>query len=246
MSDIVEVKSEVIGVSNQDVEAVGEHLKTIRNFVKTQLREGINGDYSKIPGTPKDSLLKPGAEKLLKLFGLSTRVECVDKTISPEENLAIFTYKAQVFHIKTGSLIAECEGIANNMEKKYFKNKRGEVNNCMDILNTLMKMAQKRAIVGATIVATGASDYFTQDEDEIAAQKPQPKTESGQRFGAGQPQEDPGSYVIKFGKHEGKALKDMDRMELNNYTEWLKNNNQNPNGKMKELLDKAREFLRVA
>lgn len=250
MSDIIEVKSEVIGVSNQDVGAVSEHLKTIRQFVNDQLREadlenGKDGDYGKIPGTPKKCLLKPGAEKLLKLFGMSSAVQCIDKTISPEENFAMFTYKARIIHNKSGIVVAECEAMANNMEKKYFKNRRGESINCMDILNTLMKMAQKRAIIGATILATGASDYFTQDQDEIETQKPQRQTEDGSRFNAGQPQDGAGSYVISFGKHSGKALKDMDATELTQYCEWLKASD-NPTPKAKELLDKAREYLRVS
>jgi hypothetical protein len=35
-----------------------------------------------------------------------------------------------------------------------------------DIWNTIVKMAQKRALVAATLIATGASDMFTQDVDE--------------------------------------------------------------------------------
>jgi hypothetical protein len=34
-------------------------------------------------------------------------------------------------------------------------------------INTILKMAQKRALVAATLIATGASDYFTQDIDDF-------------------------------------------------------------------------------
>lgn len=34
-------------------------------------------------------------------------------------------------------------------------------------VNTILKMAQKRALVAATLIATGASDYFTQDLDDF-------------------------------------------------------------------------------
>lgn len=37
-----------------------------------------------------------------------------------------------------------------------------------DLINTLDKMAQKRALVAATLIATNASDYFTQDMEDFA------------------------------------------------------------------------------
>jgi ribosomal protein S27AE len=51
-----------------------------------------------------------------------------------------------------------------------------------DQINTLLKMAQKRAHVGATINATSASEFFTQDieppEDRQEAPKESPRSES--------------------------------------------------------------------
>lgn len=54
-----------------------------------------------------------------------------------------------------------------------------------DLVNTILKMADKRALVAATLIATGLSEYFTQDiEDyvtgevtELPAQKPAVKNE---------------------------------------------------------------------
>jgi hypothetical protein len=37
----------------------------------------------------------------------------------------------------------------------------------MSMKNTIMKMAQKRAFVGAILLATGASEFFTQDIEDI-------------------------------------------------------------------------------
>jgi hypothetical protein len=34
-------------------------------------------------------------------------------------------------------------------------------------VNTILKMAQKRALIAATLIATGASDYFTQDMEDF-------------------------------------------------------------------------------
>jgi hypothetical protein len=37
-----------------------------------------------------------------------------------------------------------------------------------DLVNTIQKMAQKRALVAATLIATSASEFFTQDVEDIA------------------------------------------------------------------------------
>lgn len=41
--------------------------------------------------------------------------------------------------------------------------------NPQDIVNTLQKMAQKRALIGSVLVAVNASDYFTQDLDDMSS-----------------------------------------------------------------------------
>jgi hypothetical protein len=46
---------------------------------------------------------------------------------------------------------------------------RGQVQNpdIADVVNTLQKMAQKRALVAAVLIGTNASDYFTQDVEDM-------------------------------------------------------------------------------
>lgn len=171
-------------VTRADLTALIEKKQVLKEFIKGQLTEGIKGDFAVVPGTNSKSLLKPGAEKLMQLFGLRSEVEKVSEILDHNGNFAMFVYKASVFHIRSGIKIAECEASCNSKEKKYAT--RGEwiknQNNVSekvqvetpiyDILNTLMKMCQKRAIVGAVILATGASDFFTQDlEDETDAQQ---------------------------------------------------------------------------
>jgi hypothetical protein len=57
-----------------------------------------------------------------------------------------------------------------------------------DIVNTLQKMAQKRALIAATLIAVNASDFFTQDiedftpefvEGEVVPPEPQPEATRG-------------------------------------------------------------------
>jgi hypothetical protein len=53
-----------------------------------------------------------------------------------------------------------------------------------DIINTLDKMAQKRALIAATLIAVGASEFFTQDIEDIHSYQPPTTPET--------PQEAPG------------------------------------------------------
>ncbi len=41
-----------------------------------------------------------------------------------------------------------------------------------DMVNTILKMSQKRAIVAATLIAVNASEYFTQDIEDVAEHEP--------------------------------------------------------------------------
>lgn len=158
-------------VTQADFEALSDQRKMLVDFVAKQLRKDV--DYGIIPGTPKPSLYKPGAEKLARLFGLGIELDQTDKTIDKAQNFSMFTYKAKLIHLKSGQMIAECEGSCNSQEKKYKERsvwvggkKEKEVTPIFDILNTLQKMAQKRAFVGGVILAVGASDFFTQDIDD--------------------------------------------------------------------------------
>lgn len=189
-SDIIETTAVKLSDNNSmpvtraDLNSLIEKKAVLKDFIRSQLNEGIQGDYAVVPGTNSKSLLKPGAEKLMLLFGLRSEVEKISEILDHNGNFAMFSYKASIFHIKSGIKIAECEASCNSKEKKYAtrgewsKNPQGasvktQVETPMyDILNTLMKMCQKRAIVGGVILATGASDFFTQDlEDETDAQQ---------------------------------------------------------------------------
>lgn len=163
-------------VTQSDFDALALQRKMLKSFVAKQLR--VDVDFGVITGTPKPSLFKPGAEKLNKVFGLGARFVQTDREVDRQGNYAAYTYKCEIYHLKTGKVVAECEGMCNSHEKKYkeraiyeWKNKKkvkvgAEPTPIADIQNTLMKMAQKRAMVGATILATGASDFFTQDMED--------------------------------------------------------------------------------
>jgi hypothetical protein len=182
------VKSEAqnLPVTREAVEKLRAQRALLKEYVQSQLRKEV--DYGTVPGTPKPTLYKPGAEKLAQLFGLGVEVMLSDRIIEREGNFAMFTYRAKIYPLRSPEfVIATCEGSCNSQEKKYAKRKKykkvpmprqdgtfyekrvedGEEDTPVtDVLNTLIKMAQKRAYVGAVILATGASDFFTQDIDD--------------------------------------------------------------------------------
>lgn len=139
------------------------------HFAKTILKKDL--DYGIIPNTKKPSLFKAGAEKLRVAYGLGIEIICTDKEVNHEKFYFDCTYKAIVKN-KLGQIIAECEANCNTAEKK-FKLKDYKTNtfhpdpNFLEKKNTIMKMCQKRAFVGAILIATGASEFFTQDLEDI-------------------------------------------------------------------------------
>jgi hypothetical protein len=188
-------------------------------FIKQVMQS--DRDYGIIPGTEKPTLLKPGAEKLNSLFGLTPTFDLRDNYLDVTgaqhdgEPFIYFQYKCIIW--SGDRKIAEGLGSCNSWEKKYrYRNadrkcptcgkstiikgkaeygggwlcfarkggcgakfsdtdpvitdqKLGQIKNpdISDLINTLDKMAQKRALVAATLIATNASDYFTQDLDDI-------------------------------------------------------------------------------
>lgn len=174
------------------VDAVDKYNMMVE-YVQKVMRPGI--DYGVIPGSSKPSLLKPGAEKLQRLFGFSATFTSTEVKEDWDKPLFYYRYKCTVSH--GDEVIAECEGSANSYEKKYrYRNvfesqatpeekekgvriektsKNGkpyfvyrvENDEPYDLINTLQKMAQKRAYVGAILLAANASEFFTQDIEDL-------------------------------------------------------------------------------
>jgi len=80
----------------------------------------------------------------------------------------------------------------------------GQVNNpdIADLVNTILKMADKRALVAATLIATGLSEYFTQDIDDFVTGQfvDAPATTPAQPVAKNQPKESPIEKGIRLYK----------------------------------------------
>ncbi len=126
-------------------------------------------------------------------------------------------------------------------------------------MNTIMKMAQKRAFVGAILVATGASEYFTQDVEDLEIngqvysdavivdaeviheeKKPaQPRQQTiTDQYTQSEPEKPRLTFkdaVIPFGNHKGTKYMDLPV----DYLQWLAKDGKSPQAKKfaQEVLD---------
>jgi hypothetical protein len=171
-------------------------LKRVREFQAT-VRElfVVNHDYGVIPGTGnKPTLLKPGAEKLTKLLGLADTYDFVDRTEDFEHDFFNYTVRCRLVSMATGQIVAEGLGNCNSHESKYrwrwawprdlsepekvgLKTRtlkgggvqyRVENDDVASLVNTIIKMAKKRAQVDAALSAGRLSEVFTQDLEDMA------------------------------------------------------------------------------
>ncbi len=166
----------------------------LRTCTKAVLREGTDYGVIPGTGDRK-VLLKPGAEKLLQWFGFAYTMHCLDIERDDEGKKQGATYRCTVVkRLADGTVadIATCEGYAGYEEEKFYRpadeqarfkaearerkyakidgrpanpNKWQHIAEYRAPWNTVIKMAQKRALVGATIDATAAAGLFGQEED---------------------------------------------------------------------------------
>jgi hypothetical protein len=154
----------------------------IGQLIVKALKPGV--DYGEIPGTrdSKPVLLKPGAERLQKAFGCHTTFEILEREVDHDRevpwrkhawnyqtrrkedtsgtSLGLYRYVVQATVIgPNGQPVGSGVGMCSSLESKYVDRPR-------DLENTILKMAQKRAKVSATLDAFGLSGRFTPDLDE--------------------------------------------------------------------------------
>jgi len=169
---------------------VDEQYKAIMQFqnaVRTNLKEGLQRDYGTIPGTHKPTLLKPGAEKIMRLARVACEYTIINQVEDWDRPLFSYTVKCHVRIVAGGPIIEEGLGEANTLEAQN-ANK-----NAFTLKNTVLKMAKKRALVDAALAIGRLSDLFTQDIDD------DPKTFTvSSRGGGGSIKADPNSkYYCK-------------------------------------------------
>jgi len=152
-----------IDIQGLDVRSVEATLRKVAEFqavVRSTLREGL--DYGVIPGSSKPTLLKPGAEKILMVFGLTSKYQIIEAVRDYDKGFFAFTVQCTLE--KNGTVVTEGLGHANTREKRYTS---GKAQDPYTLANTVLKMAKKRALVDATLTVASLSEIFTQDLEDL-------------------------------------------------------------------------------
>jgi len=176
------------------IEQAVNRYNAVIEFTKTVMKK--DKDYGVIPGTDKPTLLKPGAEKLCSLFGMVPDFTIIDKITDFNSGLFYFQYRCTLLRDgnvvgaglgscnsrekkyryrnvvewkateeeKTNAIRTETRTSRNGKDYKVYIIENAEP---FDLVNTLDKMAQKRALIAATLIAANASEFFTQDVEDM-------------------------------------------------------------------------------
>ncbi|HYE10508.1 MAG TPA: hypothetical protein VEF53_10060 [Patescibacteria group bacterium] len=136
-----------------------ERIKLLQEFVSEFMIPGL--DFGVIPGYSKPCLLKSGSEKLCDIFGFSKHINVVNRVENWYKGYFSYEVKATLISKRTGLIEAEGLGSCNSKEQK-FRNQ-----DSYSIINTLLKIAAKRALIDAVLSATRSSGIFTQDVEDI-------------------------------------------------------------------------------
>ena len=139
---------------------VRERLKLFQEYINEFMVPGV--DYGIIKGYQKPSLFKSGAEKLCDIFGFSKHVEVTNRIEDWDKGVFSYEVKSTLINKSTGLIEAEGFGSCNSREKSY----RNQ--DPFNIVNTILKMAKKTALVDAVLNATNSSGLFTQDIEDLA------------------------------------------------------------------------------
>ena len=140
------------------VSASAVPLNDIEAIVAKYLKAGR--DYDRLPNTAKPTLLKSGAEILADVFSFRTTAKVINRIENYDKQFVLYEVCVTVFD-KDGNVVAEGLGSCNSRERKYLKT------DFATNLNTVLKIAKKRAFVDAILTATHASKVFTQDIEDI-------------------------------------------------------------------------------
>lgn len=92
-------------------------IRAFQKLVQMELHEG--SDYGVIPGTKKPTLLKPGAEKIVKLLDLADTFEIIEKVEDWDKGFFFYNFKILLVSLITGQVVSEGVGSCNSKEKKY-------------------------------------------------------------------------------------------------------------------------------
>lgn len=188
-------------------------VRRIQEVMSALMKDGVH--YGTIPGTPKPSLYKPGAELILTTFRIAASPCQIDDLSNADEVRYRVTVRGT--NQVTGEILGEMAGECSSNEEKYrwrrpvcdeefdetpvdrrrekwskYQGKATKTKQVRtsppDVANTVLKMAIKRALVAMTLVTTAASDIFAQDLEDLPEEMRDAAVESTPKPTIQQPQ----------------------------------------------------------
>lgn len=190
MNQVAKVKKAARAVRvrpmSKEVAEVRQSINTIHEALNSIMKKDTH--FGTIPGCQKPTLYKAGAEVIIALFKLSTDPVVDNLSEGGEIRYQVKVNVTTREGVFVGSGIGECSsGEEKYMWRKAVSDKEFEntpetmkrvkykptyeINqvrvNPSDLANTILKMAKKRAMIDAVLTATGASDIFTQDIQDL-------------------------------------------------------------------------------
>lgn len=236
MSNEINALSIIDTVEIDSIASTMAKIQQMQNVVQKTLKKGH--DFGEVPGTSKPTLLKPGGEKICMLFGLNPEYEFLQTTEDYDKEF--FSYNIRCTLFRNGQPVAQGVGSCNSKEKKYryinvdkvpdgyigpveeFKNNYGftkyKINNpdICSLVNTILKMAKKRAFIDAVLQVASLSEVFTQDIEDMGdfIQQEQDATLT---------LEQAKNLKLSFGKYKGTTLIDLVHKD-GGYCDWLYSN----------------------
>ncbi|MES2973416.1 MAG: hypothetical protein V4757_07395 [Pseudomonadota bacterium] len=186
------------------------HLVTVQEVLRTVMKPDVH--YGVIPGTDKPTLYKSGAEVLCMVFRIAQSYEVTDmSTADVVRYRSVCTGSHQMSGMVLGAGMGEAssgeekykwrkayqpeyDATPENLRRKkqgYNKQKREHYDvfqvrtEPADLANTILKMANKRAMLAMVLNVTAASDCFTQDLEDMDEKLREHLSRHGDAEGAG-------------------------------------------------------------
>ena len=249
MSNEVNALSIIETVDIDNISTTMNKIAQMQTVVQKTLKKGH--DFGEVPGTSKPTLLKPGGEKICMLFGLNPEYEFLK--VTEDYDKEFFSYNIRCTLFRNGQPVAQGVGSCNSKEKKYrfinvdiipdnyagynesFTDKYGrtkyKINNpdICSLVNTILKMAKKRAFIDAVLQVASLSEVFTQDLEDMGDLMQQENDNSTITI------EQATAIKLNFGKYKGATLGEIVR-EDPQYCDWLYSKNEKTDPVIKKAL----------
>lgn len=239
-------------IDTVEIETIANTMQKIGQMqavVQKTLKE--KQDYGIVPGTNKPTLLKPGGEKICMLFGLNPEYEFLQTTEDYDKEF--FSYNIRCTLFRNGQPVAQGVGSCNSKEKKYrfinvdeipenyvgysepitdkYGRTRYKINNpdVCSLVNTILKMAKKRAFIDAVLQVASLSEVFTQDLEDMGDLIQQENDNSTMTL------EQAKNIKLNFGKYKGTTLGTLVTTDAQ-YCDWLYSKNEKTDPVIKKAL----------